>query len=265
MSEPVTADEPATKPDEPVTTDAPTNDDTTANEVNTDEPATKADEAKKPDEPAISDDVKTAPNETTTDDAKTDDNKASDVNAGNDDGKASDEPVKPEATQPKAEQKTEEKKEPNVEAKVDEQESKDNGMMKAVLVTEQSGKFDKSIKVQSFPKPTVLKENEVIVKVYYGSINPIDYKMAMKLMPIWKKDTPYVFGFDFSGEIVKVGPNINADLYKIGDKVCGQTFGTSSGSFAEYCVSSTKALCKITNIPNPLLIELLSYLFNTKT
>ncbi|KAM7213666.1 zinc alcohol dehydrogenase [Rhypophila decipiens] len=89
------------------------------------------------------------------------------------------------------------------------------------------------------PKPPTTG-SDILVKVLYAAINPVDLHF-MNVLPSWLPiryhPTP---GFDFSGEIVAVGPSVK-DTHpelKIGEKVCGAmatkqvTFG--KGALVEY-------------------------------
>lgn len=76
-------------------------------------------------------------------------------------------------------------------------------------------------------------EDEILVKVSFVAINPIDPKSA-DLSP-----TPgATAGCDFSGIVVSVGPSVKKKL-QIGDRVSGAVLGNNpddlnNGSFAEY-------------------------------
>lgn len=48
-----------------------------------------------------------------------------------------------------------------------------------------------------------LNDHEVLIRVSYASINKMDPGLAR--MNIFKLPEPYVLGFDFSGEVVRVG------------------------------------------------------------
>lgn len=60
--------------------------------------------------------------------------------------------------------------------------------------------------------------NEVVIKVFAASVNPVDAKMREGKYPVvTEKDLPYVLGRDVSGEIAAVGPGVTG--ISIGDKV----------------------------------------------
>jgi alcohol dehydrogenase len=82
------------------------------------------------------------------------------------------------------------------------------------------------------PVPTITSD-QVLVKVKAAAVNPVDWKMIkgsmeMILSNLWPKG----IGFDFSGEIVKVGSS--CARIKVGDLVWGMTHFTGTGTCAQY-------------------------------
>ena len=78
----------------------------------------------------------------------------------------------------------------------------------------------------------VLAPDEVLVKVSYASINPIDvkvYETNFAQLPL-----PMVLGFEFSGVVVALGrPGMyagEAEAITLGAAVFGQAFGIGSDS-----------------------------------
>jgi NADPH:quinone reductase-like Zn-dependent oxidoreductase len=60
--------------------------------------------------------------------------------------------------------------------------------------------------------------NEVLIKVFAASVNPVDAKMREGKYPVvTEKDLPYVLGRDVSGEIAAAGDEVSSFL--IGDEV----------------------------------------------
>ena len=104
--------------------------------------------------------------------------------------------------------------------------------MKAVMITHYNEDLTKSVEIQNIPLPA-MTENEVLVRIEYAGLNPSNWKVAKGFAPIPVK-LPIVFGYDYSGTIVKTGSKIRN--YKIGDKVVGYfPIGKSGkGSFVEY-------------------------------
>lgn len=92
--------------------------------------------------------------------------------------------------------------------------------------------------VRDLIKPKI-KSRNVLCRVKYGSLNPVDAKwlagdkLPEFIIPAWKRLLQgTICGIDFSGTVVEALPG---SVYNIGDQV----FGTSpilQGSFAEYIV-----------------------------
>src|SRR4051812_50165442 len=60
--------------------------------------------------------------------------------------------------------------------------------------------------------------NEVLIKVFAASVNPVDAKMREGKYPVvTEKDLPYVLGRDVSGEIAAAGSEVAG--FGIGDEV----------------------------------------------
>eukprot|EP00490_Sorites_sp_Unknown_P012409 CAMPEP_0114678412 /NCGR_PEP_ID=MMETSP0191-20121206/51705_1 /TAXON_ID=126664 /ORGANISM="Sorites sp." /LENGTH=438 /DNA_ID=CAMNT_0001952375 /DNA_START=25 /DNA_END=1341 /DNA_ORIENTATION=- len=83
-------------------------------------------------------------------------------------------------------------------------------------------------------------KNEIMIKVRYCGLNPVDFKRVMgNLKTVQTKTFPWIIGSDYCGIIVKFGRNIKNDRrfdgFKIGTRVCGQmAHMVQDGSFAEY-------------------------------
>ncbi len=103
----------------------------------------------------------------------------------------------------------------------------------------------KAIRIHEFGGPDVLelddievpqpKDDEVLIKVYASSVNPVDQKIvageAAKKFPT---KFPLTIGWDVSGVIEQVGSHVHK--FSIGDEVYGRPFPTQNGAFAEYLV-----------------------------
>lgn len=80
------------------------------------------------------------------------------------------------------------------------------------------------------------EHDDVIVRVHYASINPIDWKTRKGLG--WGAQTiqsqlPWVLGMDYSGEIIEVGDGC-VHLWSVGERVCGcQNMIRNGGTFAQ--------------------------------
>jgi NADPH:quinone reductase-like Zn-dependent oxidoreductase len=80
--------------------------------------------------------------------------------------------------------------------------------------------------------------NEVVIKVFAASVNPVDAKMREGKYPVvTEKDLPYVLGRDVSGEIAAVGSGVASFL--IGDKVFA-FLSPEHGGYEEFVVASAE-------------------------
>ncbi len=77
-----------------------------------------------------------------------------------------------------------------------------------------------------------LGDDELLVRVAYASINKMDPALARR--NVFQLPEPYVLGFDFSGEVVRVGAAAQAS-FSVGDAVFGRT--ARGGCFAERVVA----------------------------
>jgi NADPH:quinone reductase len=93
-----------------------------------------------------------------------------------------------------------------------------------------------------------LNDDEVLVRVSYASINKMDPFMA--LMNLFNLPEPYTLGFDFSGEVVKVGgKDAGRDEPRVGDQVFGNTH--NGGGYAEYLVAKKEHVFSRGAVPAP--------------
>lgn len=92
-----------------------------------------------------------------------------------------------------------------------------------------------------------INDEQVLVKVAYAGINPVDYKTrqgkgwgADNIRQVkFDNDEPAILGFDVAGEVV----NSNSDKFAVGDKVAALSFG--GGCYAEYVAVDAKLLAKV--------------------
>ncbi|MEO8763669.1 MAG: NADP-dependent oxidoreductase [Ginsengibacter sp.] len=103
----------------------------------------------------------------------------------------------------------------------------------------------KAIRIHEFGGPEVLKmeevprpkpgADEVLVKVFATSVNPIDWKIREGLRKEKFPTTfPLTLGVDVSGEIEEVGSDIKT--FRKGDEVYSRPDPTRNGAYAEYVV-----------------------------
>jgi len=110
----------------------------------------------------------------------------------------------------------------------------------------------KAIVYYAYGSPDVLKreeiekpvpgDEEVLLRVCAASVNPLDWHYMrgtpyfLRILTGLRKPKVTRLGLDVSGEVEAVGRNVTQ--FKPGDQV----FGTCSGAFAEYAVTSQSAL-----------------------
>jgi NADPH:quinone reductase-like Zn-dependent oxidoreductase len=101
----------------------------------------------------------------------------------------------------------------------------------------------KAIRIHEFGGPEVLEldeieipkfaDDEVLVKVYASSVNPVDQKIfAGEAQEKFPTKFPLTMGWDVSGVIEQAGGKVRN--FSIGDEVYGRPFPTTNGAFAEY-------------------------------
>ena len=108
--------------------------------------------------------------------------------------------------------------------------------MRAVAVRE----YGAEPELIQVPKPEPGR-GEVVVKIEYASLNPLDWQIADgalpsggpgRVPPEFPQSFPLVLGTDFAGKVDVVGPGDNR--FRVGDAVFGRTSGPPAGSYAEY-------------------------------
>ena len=109
--------------------------------------------------------------------------------------------------------------------------------MKSLMITKY-GDINSSLEEQEIAKPA-LEENQILIKAYSSSFNPIDFKIVRGDFKAMGKVTfPIGTGRDVSGIIEEIGKNIKK--FKKGDKVYSRVNESHVGTMAEYVVSNVK-------------------------
>jgi NADPH2:quinone reductase len=98
----------------------------------------------------------------------------------------------------------------------------------------------------NLPIPTIA-EGEVLVKVAYAGINPVDYKTRQGLgwgaenikNKQFANDEPAILGFDVAGTVAAS----NSADFKVGERVAALNF--AGGCYAEYAVVAAEVLAKV--------------------
>jgi len=102
------------------------------------------------------------------------------------------------------------------------------------------------LQLESIPVP-VPKDNEVLIRVHYAAIVPVDYKIRNGLMHARFPQTfPYIPGTIMSGVVDTVGSAVSE--FKAGDRV----FGSVKGAYAEYSIAVPNELV---HMPNSLSLK----------
>lgn len=111
--------------------------------------------------------------------------------------------------------------------------------MKAVQIHEYGG--PEVLKYEDAPEPQ-LQPDEVLIKLYATSINPIDWKARageLKARGVEYK-MPAILGWDAAGVVEKVGSDVQE--FKVGDAVYGRPDTTKNGTYAEYVATQASLL-----------------------
>jgi NADPH:quinone reductase-like Zn-dependent oxidoreductase len=109
-----------------------------------------------------------------------------------------------------------------------------NQLPKTMKAAYYSTSWSRNLDFGDYLLPEITKDDEILVKVYSASLNPVDYKIVFTRIPFyrWFLFPNLGIGKDFSGEVVQVGQKITQ--FKIGDNV----FGFSKyGCFQEYTIA----------------------------
>lgn len=87
-----------------------------------------------------------------------------------------------------------------------------------------------------------LKRDQLLVKVYASSVNPVDWKIrAGQLQILTGYKFPLVLGFDVAGEVAEVGESVTR--FQKGDKIYAYSDSLPGGAYAEYAVVSEQVAC----------------------
>jgi NADPH:quinone reductase-like Zn-dependent oxidoreductase len=95
---------------------------------------------------------------------------------------------------------------------------------------------DAALRLDEVPVPQP-GPGEVLVRVHYASLNPVDWKIAAgHFRLLVRGGLPRTMGSDFSGKVAAVGAGVTG--FREGDPVWGfvDPFRQPAGTFADYCV-----------------------------
>ena len=99
------------------------------------------------------------------------------------------------------------------------------------------------IQIEDIPAPEI-RNDQILIRNYYGSINPIDYKQRMgNHKYILGSPFPIILGYDVAGIVEGVGNEIT-DLHP-GDRVCGVLDNKYGGAYSEMVIGRRKCFAKL--------------------
>ncbi|MDJ0618224.1 MAG: zinc-dependent alcohol dehydrogenase family protein [Calothrix sp. MO_192.B10] len=103
--------------------------------------------------------------------------------------------------------------------------------MKAVVMTAPG--TPEVLRIQEVPKPSVLGDTELLVKLIAAGINPIDTKLRQR-GTFYPEQMPAILGCDGAGIVEAVGTGVGD--FSVGDEVyfCHGGLGAHQGNYAEY-------------------------------
>ncbi|BAZ16480.1 zinc-binding alcohol dehydrogenase [Calothrix sp. NIES-4071] len=108
--------------------------------------------------------------------------------------------------------------------------------MKAVIINRYGSA--EVLQYQDVEKPQI-KSDQMLVKVYATSVNPIDWKIRKGMLKLLTGNKfPMILGFDVSGEVVEVGQKVTR--FKPGDALYARLDNLTGGAYAEYAAVSEK-------------------------
>jgi len=108
-----------------------------------------------------------------------------------------------------------------------------DGPTQKALVFTKYGNPSEVMKVDDVPKATLKSSDDVLVKVFAASINPIDKIRVTGGLKMLRKEKkfPAGIGYDVSGVVEEVGSSVTQ--FKVGDEVVGR-ITTPDGGVAEF-------------------------------
>lgn len=111
-------------------------------------------------------------------------------------------------------------------------------MMKAMVIDAFGGSEKLHLKEIPVPQP---KENEVLIRIAYTAVNPVDWKICEGLLKnMLPHEFPLVLGWDAAGVVASVGEDVTG--FKVGDEVFAYCRKPTvhEGAYAEYITFEAK-------------------------
>lgn len=116
--------------------------------------------------------------------------------------------------------------------------------MKSVIIEKYGSPDVMQIKNVDVPKPSA---NEILVKVHFAGLNPLDTKIRAGTIPFLVARPPRSLGSDFSGTVVEVGNQVSH--FHSGDEIFGaiNPYTDRTGSYSEYITIKPNHIAKKPN------------------
>jgi len=108
------------------------------------------------------------------------------------------------------------------------------GQMRAIRIHNYGGSEQMELESIAVPEPAA---GEVLIKVHAAGVNPLDWKIREGyLAEIIPHTLPLTLGWDFAGEIVAIGQDV--EKWRFGDAVYARPDFAKNGAYAEYIAVS---------------------------
>ncbi|WP_428937855.1 NADP-dependent oxidoreductase [Fontivita pretiosa] len=105
--------------------------------------------------------------------------------------------------------------------------------MQAICIRQPGG--PEVLRLEQLPLP-VPGPGQMLVRVHAAAVNPIDWRIRSSGRRLSGDAGPYVPGFDLSGVVVSIGPQVSR--FKPGDEIFAMLDLRRGGAYAEYAVVS---------------------------
>jgi NADPH:quinone reductase-like Zn-dependent oxidoreductase len=126
-----------------------------------------------------------------------------------------------------------------------------NTTMQALLA-KTTGDWKDILQFHTIPKCTIVDENDVLIRVAYADLNPVDLqKLRQPKQAIPSGCENKIPGYSGSGVVEAVGSAVSSE-FVVGDRVAFLADPTRAGSYAEYIVVHEHA---VTRIPDTVSFE----------
>lgn len=113
-------------------------------------------------------------------------------------------------------------------------------MMQAIAIMNCGAEIEDLARIE-LDIPMLVDSHQVLIKVAYASLNPVDYKLIAHQPDFWTY--PYIPGLDLAGVVVAIGNAVT--VLQIGDRVAVHADLSRGGALAEYILQPDHVLFKI--------------------